>query len=212
MAFVDAGGYADERWWQPKDWEWIRAAGIAHPMFWTYQHDQWFWRGMFELVPLPAAWPVYVSHAEAAAFARWRGCRLPTEAEYHRAAYSSPVGGERSFPWCETRPASRHGAFGSGSWDPTPVGSHPAGDTPAGVSDLVGNGWEWTSSAFSPFPGFEPLSACAGYSADFFDGRHYVLLGASWATDARLVRRSFRKWFQPHYPYVFAKFRCVRDG
>ena len=75
--------------------------------------------------------------------------------------------------------------------------------------DLVGNGWEWTSTAFAPFPGFEPLPAYPGYSADFFDGRHYVLKGASWASDDALVRRSFRNWFQPHYPHVFTQFRCV---
>ena len=74
----------------------------------------------------------------------------------------------------------------------------------------MGNGWEWTASALAPFPGFEPMPRYPGYSADFFDGRHFVMLGASWATDVRLVRRSFRNWFQPHYPYVFAKFRCVR--
>jgi formylglycine-generating enzyme required for sulfatase activity len=74
----------------------------------------------------------------------------------------------------------------------------------------VGDGWEWTATPFAPFPGFEPMGGYEGYSADFFDGRHYVLLGASWATDDLLARRSFRNWFQPHYPYVFAKFRCVR--
>ena len=88
--------------------------------------------------------------------------------------------------------------------------SHPAGASAWGVHELVGNGWEWTSSVFGPFPGFRAYARTyPGYSADFFDGKHYVMAGASWATDGALVRRSFRNWFQPHYPYVFAKFRCV---
>jgi len=89
------------------------------------------------------------------------------------------------------------------------VGSHPGGQSAWGVHDLVGNGWEWTSTPFAPFSGFEPLPGYPGYSADFFDGRHFVLKGASWATDNGLVRRSFRNWFQPHYPHVFAQFRLA---
>jgi formylglycine-generating enzyme required for sulfatase activity len=76
----------------------------------------------------------------------------------------------------------------------------------------VGNGWEWTSTPFRPLPGFRPLEGYEGYSADFFDDQHFVMLGGSWATDVALVRRSFRNWFRPHYPYVFSKFRCVRDA
>jgi formylglycine-generating enzyme required for sulfatase activity len=74
----------------------------------------------------------------------------------------------------------------------------------------VGNGWEWTSSPFAPFPGFKAyISSYPGYSVDFFDDRHTVMLGASWATPTGLIRRSFRNWYHGHYPYVFAKFRCV---
>jgi formylglycine-generating enzyme required for sulfatase activity len=87
--------------------------------------------------------------------------------------------------------------------------SHPEGASAWGVQELVGNGWEWTLSPFAPFNGFEPMPRYSGYSADFFDGRHFVLRGGSWATDAALLRPSFRNWFQPHYPYVFSKFRCA---
>jgi iron(II)-dependent oxidoreductase len=211
MAFVDAGGYADERWWQPKDWEWIRAAGISHPMFWTYQHEQWFWRGMFELVPLPAAWPVYVSHAEARAYARWKGCRLPTEAEFQRAAYGTRNGHGQRYPWGDAPPAARHGVFDFSCWEPEPAGTHPEGASAWGIEDLVGNGWEWTSTVFGPFPGFEPMPSYPEYSADFFDGEHFVMKGASPATARELLRPSFRNWFRPRYPYVYATFRCVAD-
>jgi formylglycine-generating enzyme required for sulfatase activity len=140
-----------------------------------------------------------VSLAEARAFARWRGERLPTEAEYHRAAFGQPNGG--------------HGNFGYRHWAPTPVGSHPEGASAWGVQDLVGDGWEWTDTVFAGLPGFTAyIPGYAGYSADFFDGKHYVLKGASWATADELVRPTFRNWFQAHYPYVFAKFRCVVDG
>jgi formylglycine-generating enzyme required for sulfatase activity len=160
---------------------------------------------MFGEVPLPAAWPVYVSHAEASAYARWRGARLPTEAEWHRAAEGTPA--------LEGRAAAGvHGNFGGLRLDPTASGAFPAGDGVHGVADLAGNGWEWTSTVFGPFQGFEPLPFYPGYSANFFDGRHLVLKGASAATDPAFLRPSFRNWFQPHYQHVFAKFRLVKGS
>jgi len=154
-----------------------------------------------------------VSLAEARAFARWRGLRLPTEAEFHRAAYGDPTGGERAFPWGAATPGREHGNFDFRCWAPTPVGAFPEGASAWGAHDLVGNGWEWTDTPFTGFPGFEPwITGYRGYSADFFDGKHFVLKGGSWATATELLRRSFRNWFQAHYPYVFAKFRCVARG
>jgi formylglycine-generating enzyme required for sulfatase activity len=92
-----------------------------------------------------------------------------------------------------------------------PAGSRPAGASAWGVHDLVGNGWEWTSTVFAPFEGFRPMPSYPEYSAEFFDGQHYVLKGASPATPHELLRRSFRNWFRPHYPYVYAAFRCARS-
>jgi formylglycine-generating enzyme required for sulfatase activity len=166
---------------------------------------------MFEEVPLPLSWPVYVSHAEAAAYARWNGKKLPSEAQWHRAAYGTPEGAERAYPWGDQPPTPERGNFDCARWDPTPVDAHPAGASPFGVHDLLGNGWEWTSTVFAPLPGFQPFPFYPGYSADFFDGRHYVMKGGSAATAAPLLRRSFRNWFQPHYPYVYAGFRLVED-
>ena len=102
----------------------------------------------------------------------WRGARLPTEAEYQRAAYGDPKGGERTYPWGERRPRPTHGVFDFASWDPQPAGSHPGGASAWGVDDLVGNGWEWTSTVFAPFPGFSAMASYPEYSADFFDGEH----------------------------------------
>ena len=211
LEFVEAGGYSNKAWWSDSDWAWRTGADVDHPPFWSRQGGDWFWRGMFELIPLPPAWPVYVSQAEATAYARWKGLRLPTEAEYQRAAYGTPEGTERSQPWGEGPPDSSRGNFGFQHWEPVPVGSYPAGASAWGVHDLVGNGWEWTATVFEGFPGFAPMASYPEYSADFFDGQHYVIKGASPVTASGLVRRSFRNWFRPHYPFVYAAFRCARS-
>ena len=156
-------------------------------------------------------WPVFVTWAEASAYARWHGRRLATEAEYHRAAYGSPDGRSHACPVGSRAARKPTRQLRAPRLDTSPVGAHPAGASAYGVLDLVGNGWEWTSTPFAPFPGFEPQPGYEGYSADFFDDRHFVLKGASWATSDGLVRRSFRNWFQPHYPHVFAQFRLVSD-
>jgi ergothioneine biosynthesis protein EgtB len=215
LAFVEAGGYDRRSLWSDEAWAWRARAGVAHPHDWVRDADGWRVRTMFEEVPLERVrdWPAYVSWAEASAYASWKGLALPTEAELQRVAYGESGGEVRPYPWGAAAPGGEHGSFDFRDWAPTPVGSHPAGASAWGALELVGNGWEWTSSVFAPYPGFTPyLRTYPGYSADFFDGSHYVMLGASWATDASLVRRSFRNWFQPHYPYVMAKFRCVARG
>jgi formylglycine-generating enzyme required for sulfatase activity len=189
--------------------EYIRATGADPPHFWARVNGDWRWRAMFEAIPLPLDWPVYVTHDEASAYARWRGKRLPSEAEYHRAAFGTPSGEERKYPWGNEPPDPTRGNFGFTNWDPVPVGSYPAGASAWGVHDLVGNGWEWTSTVFDGFPGFQPMPSYANYSADFFDGKHYVLKGASPSTARELIRRSFRNWFRPNYPYIYATFRCA---
>lgn len=184
-------------------------AGAQPPHFWQRDGEQWNYRGMFALQPLPLDAPVYVTHDEASAYAAWKGQSLPTEAEWQRLAYATPDGGERAYPWGESEPGSEHGNFDFRHWDPVPVGAHPAGASAWGLEDLIGNGWEWTSTRFGPFPGFAPMPFYPGYSANFFDGQHYVLKGASPRTSRTLVRRSFRNWFQTRYPYLYAGFRCV---
>jgi ergothioneine biosynthesis protein EgtB len=213
LGFVRDGGYDDPRLWRDEDWAWRTRLSIQHPHSWVRHGDGFRVRSLLEDVPFEraAGWPAMTSWAEAAAYARWRGARLPGEAEWHRAARGTPAGGQRRWPWGDETPAGCHGSFHFRHGSPLPAGAHPAGASAWGVLETVGNGWEWTGTAFGPFPGFEPLPRYPGYSADFFDGRHFVLLGASWATDETLLRPSFRNWFQPHYPYVFAKFRCARS-
>ena len=212
LAFVKDRGYERRELWTGNDWHWARGERLAVPASWTEQDGRRYLRGLFDLLPLEktAHSPVYVSLAEARAYARWRGGRILTEPEFHRAAFGDPSGAERPYPWGAAAPADRHGNFNLRCWSPAPVGSSPEGASAWGVHELVGNGWEWTDTPFAGFPGFEAwIPGYAGYSADFFDGKHFVLKGASWATATELVRPSFRNWYQAHYPYVFAKFRCV---
>jgi formylglycine-generating enzyme required for sulfatase activity len=164
---------------------------------------------MFEDVQLPLDWPVYVSQAEAKAYARWAKKFLPTEAEWHRAAYGSPEGEERAYPWGEDTPTARFGNFDFASWNPAPVNAFPGGQSAFGVHGLLGNGWEWTATEFAPFPGFEPFPFYPGYSANFFDSKHFVMKGGSARTATGMLRRTFRNWFQPHYQFVYAGFRCA---
>ena len=209
LEFVDAGGYEEQRYWK-EHWEWLQRERITHPLFWEKPGNSWQWRGMFENIPLPPDAPVYVTLAEAAAYARWKWKRLPSEAEFHRAAYGTPEGTERAYPWGD-EVTKADGNFDLQHFDPIPVGSYPRSTSAWGVHDLVGNGWEWTTTPFAPFDGFKPMATYPEYSADFFDEKHFVLKGASPATAIELVRRSFRNWFRPTYPYVYAKFRCVSD-
>ncbi len=175
--------------------EYVRA-GAPAPHFWVDRNGKWFLRAMFGEIPLPLDWPVYVTHSEAAGYARWRGAALPTEAQFHRASEGSKAVNadfER--------------------WDPVAVdaGGMNRGMNHGGAAQMVGNGWEWTSTVFGPFPGFERFPFYPGYSADFFDGKHFVMKGASPRTAACFLRPSFRNWFRPDYPYVYAGFRLVKS-
>ncbi|HJW95351.1 MAG TPA: SUMF1/EgtB/PvdO family nonheme iron enzyme [Thermoanaerobaculia bacterium] len=187
----------------------MQATGASAPHFWLERDGAWYWRGMFALARLPLDAPVWATKEQADEFARWRGGRVMTEGEYHRAAFGTQSGEERLYPWGDELPDATRGNFGFTHWDPVPIGSYPAGASAWGVHDLVGNGWEWTSTPFDGFPGFEPMPSYPVYSSDFFDCQHFVIKGASPATAPQLVRRSFRNWFRGNYPYVYAKFRCV---
>jgi iron(II)-dependent oxidoreductase len=218
LEFIAAGGYETRAFWNDDDWNWKTAGGISHPLFWKKDGNRWLWRAMFtELpfddLPLPLDWPVYVSHAEASAYARWAGKALPTEAEWQHAAYGTGDGSTRAYPWGNDAPDPglnvRFGNFDLQRWDPVPVNAFPEGQSAFGVHDMLGNGWEWTSTDFGPFPGFEAFPFYRGYSADFFDGKHFVMKGGSARTAACMLRPTFRNWFQAHYQYVYAGFRCV---
>ena len=128
---------------------------------------------MFDEVPLPLDWPVYVSHAEASAYACWAGKALPTEAQWQRAAYGTGKD-EKRHPR-----GPKQGNYDFRRWDPSPVNAHAESANSFGLADFVGNGWEWTGTLFAAFPGFEAFPFYKGYSADFFDNQHYVMKGGS---------------------------------
>lgn len=176
--------------------EYLQSTGAPAPNFWVNRDHRWFLRAMFGEIPLPLDWPVYVTHKEASAYAQWRcgmeyrNYALPTEAQFHRAAEgSSPINSNFQ------------------RWDPVPVTVGANG----GPAQLIGNGWEWTSTVFAPFAGFDPFPFYPGYSADFFDGKHFVIKGGSPRTARELLRSSFRNWFRADYPYVYAGFRLVEN-
>lgn len=185
--------------------------GAKAPHFWSRQNGEWFYRGMFGLIPLPLDWPVYVTQDEASAYAAWIGKSLLTEPQFHRAAYGTQAGTEQPYPWGESAPNATHGNFDFDRWDPVSVTANPQGASAFGVEQLVGNGWEWTRSPFAPFQGFQPFPFYPTYSANFFDNAHFVIKGGSSRTASCFLRRSFRNWFRPNYPYVYAGFRLVED-
>ncbi|KND61931.1 Serine/threonine kinase [Candidatus Burkholderia verschuerenii] len=196
LRFVDAGGYDNRALWSDADWQWKQDESVAHPAFWSRcESGGWTLRTMFDEIDLPLDWPVYVSYAEANAFARWQGKTLPTEAQWQRAAHGAPHVAEGNFDFRR--------------WDPSPVQAHPENVSAFGVEGQFGNGWEWTSTTFGPLEGFEPFPFYLGYSANFYDGKHFVMKGGSPRTAACMLRPSFRNWFQGHYQYVYAGFRCV---
>jgi formylglycine-generating enzyme required for sulfatase activity len=166
------------------------------PHFWGRENDRWLLRGMFSQSALPLDWPVWVTQQQADAYARWRGATLMTEAQFHRAAGL-------------TTPDARRDNFDYGNWDPKPVNAGESGVY--APFQMVGNGWEWTRDVFAPFEGFAPHPLYPGYSADFFDGQHYVLKGASPRTAAVFTRPAFRNWFRSDYPYMYAGFRLVES-
>ena len=211
LRFLEDGGYRNPQFWSDDDWQWKEQNSISHPAFWNQSGSAWTFRGMFEELPFPANWPVYVSHAEASAYARWAKKSLPTEAQWHRAAYGTPQGTEQAYPWGSAAPESHAGNFDFRRWDPAPVNAYPENKSAFGAVGQLGNGWEWTSTVFAPFPGFQAFSFYPGYSANFFDGKHFVIKGGSARSAACFLRRSFRNWFQPHYQYVYAGFRCVSE-
>ena len=183
--------------------------GAPPPRYWRRRQGGWWWRTLTGDIPLPMDWPVFVSYNDAAVYAHWSGQSLPTEAQYHRAAYGTSGDEERQYPWGDRLPDPTRGNFDFQRRDPVSVTAYPMGDSAFGVAQMLGNGWEWTSTVFAPLPKFRPFEFYPGYSAPFFDGQHHVVKGGSPLTAARLLRRSFRNWYRPNYSYGYAGFRCV---
>jgi gamma-glutamyl hercynylcysteine S-oxide synthase len=211
--FIAAGGYDDRRWWSDEGWKHRTEAGLSAPAHWRRDSDRTWWRRRFGVTePVPADEPVvHVCFHEAQAYATWAGKRLPTEAEWEKAARFDPVTGRsRRYPWGDEDPAPGHANLGQRHLQPAPVGAYPAGASPLGVHQLIGDVWEWTSSGFAGYPGFEAFPY-REYSEVFFGGDYRMLRGGSFGTDPAACRATFRNWDHPIRRQIFTGFRCARD-
>jgi iron(II)-dependent oxidoreductase len=216
--FVAEGGYERREFWDAEGWSWREKENWQHPLYWSRDggggaSSEWRVRGMFEEVPLPPRHPVTgVSWYEAEAYARFAGKRLPTEAEWERAAAWDDAGRrKRLFAWGDREPTAGLCNSDLRFWGTTPVGAFPAGASAAGCLDMSGNVWEWTSSKFAGYPGFR-VFPYPEYSELWFDDDHRVLRGGSWATHSTLLRTSFRNFFRRHFRIAFAGLRCAADA
>ncbi|MGY1764052.1 ergothioneine biosynthesis protein EgtB [Geodermatophilus sp. SYSU D00779] len=217
-AFVADGGYDDRRWWSDRGWAYRVEAGLERPQFWGADGTRTRF-GVVETVP-PDEPVQHVTYVEAEAYAAWAGAtgtapagaRLPTEVEWEKAAVWDPAAQRRRrFPWGSAEPSPALANLGGDALRPAPVGAYPAGASSYGVEQMVGDVWEWTSSDFTPWPGFRPM-LYADYSAPFFGGDYKVLRGGSWAVDASILRPSFRNWDHPIRRQVFSGFRLAWDA
>ncbi|KAF4408360.1 MULTISPECIES: ergothioneine biosynthesis protein EgtB [Streptomyces] len=211
--FVEDGGYDDPRWWAPAGWAYIREHRLAAPLFWRREGSGWLRRRFGVVEPVPEDEPVlHVSWYEADAYARWAGRRLPTEAEWEKAARHDPATGRSlRFPWGDADPGPEHANLGQRHLRPAPLGSFPRGASPLGVRQLVGDVWEWTASDFLPYPGFSAFPY-REYSEVFFGDAHKVLRGGSFAVDPVACRGTFRNWDLPVRRQIFAGFRTARSA
>jgi iron(II)-dependent oxidoreductase len=213
--FLDDAGYTRRELWSTAGWEHIRGEGWTGPMTWELLDGAWHRTsfGTREPIAEVADQPVmHVSFHEALAYATWAGKRLPTEAEWEYAARHDPETGEtRRFPWGDDDPTPERANLDQRHLQPAPVGAYPAGASPLGVHQLVGDVWEWCDSGFSGYPGFAPFPY-KEYSEVFFGGDFRMLRGASFGVGTVTARTTFRNWDLPIRRQIFSGFRCARSA
>jgi iron(II)-dependent oxidoreductase len=212
--FVAAGGYHEPQWWTDAGWAWRQESELEHPAYWRHAGGGSWSRVRFGVEePLRSDEPVqHVCWYEADAYARWRGKRLPTEAEWEKAAAWDPRERRaRRYPWGDDPPDPSRANLDQRHLRPAPVGAYPAGASAYGCRQMIGDVWEWTASDFTGYPGFRAFPY-REYSEVFHGPDFKVLRGGSWATYHAAVRNTFRNWDYPIRRQIFAGFRCARDA
>ncbi|EOM74981.1 ergothioneine biosynthesis protein EgtB [Rhodococcus rhodnii] len=213
LGFVEDGGYERPELWTERGWRHRIDADLQAPQFWSRQPGgSWWTRRFGTALPVAPDEPVmHVCWFEADAFARWAGRRLPTEAEWEKAARFDPrTGRSRRHPWGAAEPGVDTANLGQRHLGPAEVGAYPAGASALGVEQMIGDVWEWTSSGFEPYPGFSAFPY-REYSEVFFGGDYRVLRGGSFGTDSVACRGTFRNWDHPVRRQIFAGLRLARD-
>ena len=209
--FIEDGGYRDRRYWSEAGWAWVCAESAVAPLGWTRTASGFVRQRFGHIEDVPPAEPVqHVSFHEAEAYAGWVGRRLPTEAEWEKAATWTAEGRKLANPWGDA-PHAQLANVGRARFSPAPVGSYPAGAGPYGCLGMIGDVWEWTSSPFTAYPGFAAFPY-QEYSAVFFGDDYRVLRGGSWATHPLVARATFRNWDHPQRRQIFSGFRTARDA
>ncbi len=213
LDFMLDGGYDRRELWSEAGRQWLTETGAVAPKHWYRNGDGWFSRSMNDTHAIDPRRPVcHVCYHEAEAFANWSGKRLPTEFEWEVAASWDPsTRSARAFPWGESPPTSKVANIDQLSFDVAPIGSYDANISPIGCYGMIGDVWEWTSSDFHGYPGFESFPY-REYSEEFFGMAYKVLRGGSWATRPGAIRNTFRNWDYPMRRQIFSGFRCARDA
>lgn len=206
--FIEDGGYRKRELWTDEGWSWRCSADVEKPEYWTRLDGGFGYYSPMGVRSIEMHEPASsISWFEADAYARWLGKRLPTECEWEYAASFGPRG-KSWFPWGDEAPDPTRAAFGMNRWEPGPVGQRIKGASFFGALDMAGGVWEWTSTPFFPYPGFDAFPY-AGYSKDHMDGRHFVCRGGSWASAGPILRCTFRNWYVPSYRQGFLGLRCA---
>jgi ergothioneine biosynthesis protein EgtB len=213
LEFMKAGGYQDFRWWHSAGWEKVNSELWLSPLYWEQRDSEWMIRdfaGLHRVADKLNEPVAHVSFLEASAYAKWVGKRLPTEAEWEKAASFSPAANsKRVFPWGDTPPVESLGnLFENSLWGVARIGSFPAGESAYGCQQMIGDVWEWTTSDYVPYPGFK--SEFDEYNDKWFVGQK-VLRGGSFATPCSHIRTTYRNFFHPHERWMIAGFRCAKD-